>query len=503
MKKRLLAVTAAALSLSGAAYGAEFQPIGTLGIGGAGVARQNGAFTAYWNPAGGAFNDKSFSFMTGAEFGIRGSDGLTENVDKLSKIKFDNLKNLGSTSANPETVADAVKVIGILKDISQRDGNLAISAGVPVGFTIKHLSFGVYGNMEGYVQPMTDSTNILPTQTSGGSVSITAANLLTAVQGTADPGNNAFFNTTQYTTLVNNLKLGGLTDAQAGLVVNVLEQQLKLTGQDPNSMFTSFAQLSGDLATGSTPTNTIDKNTTSVMTKALLYAEVPIAYGHPIDLGRFGKIGVGFAIKPIAGVVYQNQVLLVNNTSGNVKSGDLIKEITKNKKESNSIGIDAGVLWKKSILSVGVVAKNLNSPKFSGPDYQAPADNDPTHKVTIKGKDVTLDPMVRAGVALDPWKWLTIAADMDITKNSSVVPNQAVKSQNVGGGLEIHPWSILKLRVGALKNIAESGNPLIATAGFSLGPLDLDAATSTKTFKVGSNTIPDEVKVQLMLGFTF
>ncbi|MBJ6725638.1 conjugal transfer protein TraF [Geomesophilobacter sediminis] len=511
MKKphQVLAITAALLSFAGAAHAAEWQPIGTLGIGGAGVARQNGAFTAYWNPAGGAFNDKTFSFMTGAEFGVRGNDALTDNVDKLSKIKFDQIKDLGN-NATPDTVANAVKLIGILDDISKRGGNLSISGGVPVGFAIKHLSFGVFGNFEGSVVPVADTTNILPNQTSGNTVTPTDIyNALSHTPGFGSLTNNGFFTDAQRSILIANLTTPTVTAPQATQAVDALQITLAAQGQSADVAFDAASKLTQSIASGSN--SSISNNTSSVVSKALLYAEAPIAYGHPINLGQFGTLGVGVAVKAIAGSVYQNQVLLVNDPSGKaISSGDLGKQLTKNHEQSNNIGVDAGVLWKKSILSVGVVGKNLNKPTFKAPNYQKYT-NDPTTgaivTTTVKGEDVALDPMVRAGIALDPWKWLTIAADMDLTKNKSVGPlNNGVKSQNIGGGVEIHPWSILKVRAGAMKNIAAvdgSTNPLILTAGLSFLFLDLDAAAATKTFKVDNKTIPEELRVQLMAGFSF
>ena len=507
MKKTIIAVTTALVAIAGTALGAEFQPLGAIGIGGAGVARQNGALTAYWNPAGGAFNDKSFSFMTGAEFGLRGNDGLTENVDRLSKLDFDSIKNFNNGAATPQTVGDTIKLISILSDIQKRNGNLAMTAAAPVGFAIKHFSFGLYGNMEGYVQPMPDTTNILPTQTSGGTTAVTATSFFNAATNnglTPDPGPSGYFNAGQRSTMIGVFTSNGLSGAQAAQLVDVIESQVKTSGIPADTVTAASASiLANAFASGSGAT--LDKNTSSVMTKALLYVEAPFAYGHPFNLGAYGVLGIGASVKVIRGTVYQNQVLLVNTPSGsNVKSGDLVKDLTKNQETSTNFGFDLGALWKyQDQLSVGIVAKNLNAPKFTAPTYQRPRTGDPTASDPVRGSDVTLDPQVRAGIAYDPLKWLTFAADLDLTENSAVVPSTTVKSRNLGGGLEIHPVSWFKLRVGAYKNLAISEVGPVATAGLSVGPFDLDGAFSTDTFKVDGNTIPQEIKLQLMCGFTF
>jgi hypothetical protein len=503
MKKKFLAAGAALLCLSGTSFAAEFQPLGTLGIGGAGVARQNGALTAYWNPAGGAFNDKSFSFITGAQFGAKGNDGFTQNVDRLNGIDFNKIKTFND-NATPETFGDVVKLVSVLNDIKNRNGNLAMTASAPVGFSIKHFSFGLYGNMEGYAQPVPDTVNILPTTAGNGSSPVTPAQLLNAV-GTNDPGSVGYFSPSQHAALVATIEANGIPDPTSAIrVADFIEAQLKSTGIPADTALASATSLVTAVGTGSS-TNTIDHNTTSVITKALLYVEAPLAYGHPFDLGEFGVLGIGASVKIIQGTVYQSQVLLLNTASGSsLKSGDLFKEMTKNSETSTNFGLDFGALWKyQDKLSVGIVAKNVNSPKFKAPTYQAPVANNPSLKTDVRGSDVTLDMQVRSGIAYDPLPWLTIAADLDLTENSAVVPSNSVKTRNLGGGLEIHPYSWLKVRAGAYKNLASSEGGPVATAGLSIGPLDLDVAASTDTFKVGSTTLPQEAKAQLMCGFTF
>jgi hypothetical protein len=498
--KSVMVCAAALVSLAGSALGAEFQPLGALGIGGAGVARQNGALTAYWNPAGGAFNDKTFSFVTGGEIGAQGNNGLTENIDSLSKLDFNNIKNFNSGTATPQTVGDVVKLVTILGDIKNKNGSFSVSASAPVGFAVKHFSFGVFGSFEGFAQPLPDTVNLLPNQGSG--TTISATDLYNAAATVPDPGNNGYFSPQQYSDMVAVFTKNGLDPSKAAYLVDVIESQMKGSGVSPSSVTAASTGILNNALTND-GSATIDKNNTSVMTKALLYFEAPLAYGHPFDLGKFGVLGIGASVKVIQGTVYQNQVLLVNTPSP-LKSEDLIKEIRKNSETTTTFGVDLGMLWKyQDTLSIGVVGKNLNSPKFHAPTYQAPQQDNPTASVPVKGSDVTLDPQVRGGIAYDPWHWLTLAADMDITENASVVPNSAVKTRNVGGGFEMHPYSWLKFRLGAYQNLAVSGVGPVGTAGFTLGPFDIDGAASTDTFKVGGTKVPQEAKLQLLCGFTF
>jgi hypothetical protein len=511
MKKMRTAIVLLGLSLPVMAQAVEFQPIGALGMGGAGVARNNGALTAYWNPAGGAFNESPFAFSAGLGIGAMGSDGLAENVDRLKDIKFDDLKNFDSATADATTVGNVVKSLTVLDDIQKRDGVIKLNGQVPIGFAIKHFSFGAFGNFEGFISPRSDITNILPVNTTGTTP--------TNVQGLYDAAvksgpfvKSGYFSDAQLSALTAQFQAAStLTQPQAEQLAFAMDSQLKGSSIPANTTFNALTTtIVPALASGGT--NTFNKNTSSVLTKALLYVEVPLAYGYPLDFGKYGKLGIGAAAKIISGTVYQNQILLVNRPDGSkAGSDDLTKDLTKNSKSSTNFGIDLGALYKYDTwLSVGIVGKNLNSPKFEAPDYDLPGYNGTavvSSLTRVAGEDVKLKPQVRAGIAVDPYSWLTIAADLDITNNDTVAPGTVVgsveKSRNIGGGLELHPYSWLKIRGGAYKNLSESDVGLVLTTGFSLFLLDVDGAFATDTFKVGSTTIPQEAKLQVSMSFAF
>jgi hypothetical protein len=526
MKKLVTAVAIAGLTLPVLALATEFQPIGALGMGGAGVARNNGALTAYWNPAGGAFQESPFAAHIGVGFGIRGSDGLAENVDRVNDIKFDDVKTFNNNS-DAKTVGNLVKMVAIIDDIGTRKGNIALNAQVPVGFAINRFSFGVYGNLEGYIRPMADINNILPntisTDPNNASTKATSVNdLYVAISkngATYQPG--GYFSATERTNLTSQFSSslasdpGGLTAGQkATQLVNAIDIQLKAGNLPADSTYTTLSENLIPILKNPTG-STFDRNTTSVMTKAIQYIEVPLSYGHPFEFGDYGRLGIGATAKVISGTVYQNQILLVNRPNNDsTGSNDLAKDINKNSKGSVNFGLDLGALYKyDKWLSVGLVAKNINSPKFDAPDYGVPEYNAITKKIVtstkkVSGEDVKLKPQLRTGIALEPLSWLTIAADLDLTSNDTVAPGtvvgSAAKSQNVGGGLEVHPYSWLRLRGGAYKNIAKSADiGTILTAGVTLFILDIDGAFATDTFKMGSSSIPQEMKIQMVASFTF
>lgn len=482
------------VSLPSVSKAVEFQTPGALGIGGAGVARDNKALTAYWNPAGAAFNKKTVAFKAGVSAGISGSDGLTENIDRLSDISFDRVVDF-NTSSGAAGVGEVVKTISIIDDINARKGNLSVNAMVPVGVAVRNVAFGIYGGMEGYVQPIADMVNIIPNDVANGGL-VSVSDLVTAVGS----GNSAsgYFSTDQLNQLIAAIRPSVATDAAAQQLAYAIDSQLNNTDLDPETVLSTVEdQLLPALNTAS-PTNTLDLNITSVKTMAFQYVEIPLSYGHTV--GNSGKLALGVTGKLISGTVYQQQMLLINGDD-NLDASDIVDDIRNNKKTSSAIGIDIGALYKyNDKLNFGVVAKNLNSPKFDAPDYDS-WNGDINHPVTISGGTVELKPQVRAGVAFEPLGWLAFAADVDLTENDVVSADTSYKSQNLGGGFEFKPASWLQVRAGAYKNIAMGGSPVL-TAGFRLFVLNVDGAFATDTFEYDGNEIPQEVKVNASVSFS-
>lgn len=119
---------------------------------------------------------------------------------------------------------------------------------------------------------------------------------------------------------------------------------------------------------------------------------------------------------------------------------------------STAFGIDLGAIYRPSSwLQFGLVAKDLNQPKFDAPD----------------GTMFKLVPQIRGGVAIIPYSSLTLTGDVDMTSNKTLVPGQ--KSQMLSLGAEQTLLSeFLSLRVGAFKNIQDAASPITPTAGVGL-----------------------------------
>jgi hypothetical protein len=160
---------------------------------------------------------------------------------------------------------------------------------------------------------------------------------------------------------------------------------------------------------------------------------------------------IGVSGKLIQGAAYTGTATIQGGNDISL-SDDLGKA-----KLSTAFGIDAGAMFRPSSwLRAGIVAKDINRPSFDAPN----------------GQKFYLDPQVRAGVALNPWDTLTLTADIDVTKNKTLVPD--LKSRVISVGAEQTILSeLLSLRIGAFKNTADANSYITPTAGFGIRLLAL------------------------------
>lgn len=498
-----VAAAVCCLLLPVAAGATEFQPLGALGIGGAGVARTSDAYATYWNPAGLAFYEKPFSAKLNAGAGINISSSLAENVDKLGKMDINDLADLtfatGGTlniPANLSVSAQAVEFVGVVNDLKNNGGTLTATPGGVLAFQYRNFGVGAFVTSELASFSVSDTANVRL----GDQANSTLANFATGIGATVGTPAGTLFNAAQRSQIEAAFFNGGnngITAAQATAIVNTLEGQLQ-SGSGNRSGQTSQQLADAMIKVGQSFSNnqgSIADNRSTIELRSIVMADFPIAYGHQFDLGAFGKLGLGAAFKVIRGTVFSSseQVVKLSNSS------DIIKRATDNKADSVNFGVDLGALWRfADMLNVGIVAKNLNSPEFDAPGFPSVLGTQPDGKFRV-------DPQVRMGVAVEPLPWLTVAADCDLSKNSTTLVTR--KSQNLGGGIDLHPVNWFALRLGGYTNLADSSTGPVGTFGFSFGPkwlrLDLDGAASFDTARYKDSTYPREARLEFAMSTMF
>lgn len=526
--KRLLAASVLVAGLAGTVVAAEFQTVGAMGMGGAGVARDMGAYAPYWNPAGLAFAKKSFSTTIGGGAGLRVSEGLADNVDRLAKFTdgtpsaLDNLKNLNTAVADAQKLGDMVNLLTVLKDVSVQKGTLSLNMDLAAGFQVKQFGVGVFMLSEGFGRVLGDYDpttmalrNILPANAAG---AITATDLVGLAGTPAIP--ETFFDTAQRAQLNTALTNAGIVNATDRTnIINALGNSLA-NPANANLPRLSAAQAADTVssilapaiaAAGANPTNNLNNNQTAIMVKNVLFTEIPISYGHSLDLGTLGKLGIGGSFKVVNGRVYQTRIRLTENGQS-VDSKEIVDGFKDNYEQSTNVTVDLGAQWYYSDwLTLGLVAKNLTSPAFKSPELKDQkgrfVDQNGTIGVHVREADVKLKPQARLGLALTPASWVTLAADVDLTENETILQGLDYKSRHFGGGLELSPVTWFKLRGGMYRNLADSEIGPVATAGLTLGIpwvlLEVDGAYGLKEAKYKNSNYPRESRVQAQLVVQF
>lgn len=508
--KKTAAVALLGLALPVAAQAMEFQTPGTIGMGRAGVARTSDAYSTFINPAGLAFYEKAFSMKVGGGLGWNLSSALADANDKASKLDIKQLKfdpNVATAQEAISVTSKSIEAFAILNELKKQGGNFIGSQSGLLAFQFSSYGLGIIetidiGGTVGYV----DNVNVRVGSTTNGATSaINASNLATNMGITSSSSSTysgKLFTQTQFSQIVTALQNAGASATQAPQIAVQVATYLgsangNTTGMTPEQL---VAGVTGLTNTFNPNVDTIDNNKTSIVLKGLILAEVPIGYGYKFDLGKYGKLGVGGAAKVMKGAVAYDDIK-INQSKDSKDSISTAKDQTT---ETTQFGLDLGALWRledvKYIgpINVGLVAKNLNSPKFDGPTVSG-----------TKIDGIKVEPQIRAGIGLDPLSWLSLAADMDLSKNKTVV--DGVDSQLFGGGFEAHfdKWYVLwlALRGGIYKNIAESSNKPVYTAGLSLGPkwlrLDINGALVSEQTTFGNTKVPREAKAEFGLSTSF
>lgn len=483
MKVKILQVLILTILMAGTSFALEFQQMGSFGMGGAGVARTFDGTAAYWNPGALAFAGGDSAIKFGGSVGYRIDDNLAGNVDRLSRLADPTSGDLNleaDAATNLDRAGQAVQLVGIMDEMRQLGNNsLQLNGDAILGVRYKRFATGIFGTLQGAGTPDFDLTNIRMTGINS------HAEFADAIDATTS-GAPSFFSQQQFSAIADAFG-GGQTGANIAFSFDRQLSSSNVTGVSSGFAADALVQIGNSMAPGSTAGN-IDTNQSSLETRGLAYFELPLAYGHPVNLGRFGTLGIGGAVKVMTGRVYISKTTLFNTTSG-----DIFSNITRNHKDSVSWGVDLGALWKWKNVNLGVVAKNLNTPEFSTSGLDSSVDG------------FKIRPQVRSGMSVGLLDWLSVAADIDLTSNETTQPG--VKSRNLGGGLELRPADWFAFRMGAYKNIAASGSGPVATAGFTIGAkwlnMELDAAVSPETGEYKGQSYPREGKVQLSLNSQF
>jgi hypothetical protein len=235
--------------------------------------------------------------------------------------------------------------------------------------------------------------------------------------------------------------------------------------------------------------NSLVVNESGARVRGLAVIESGIGYGHSFF---DGLLSVGANLKYMHGITYTKYVGYQTIEDAELDFGD-----SNLREESGSFGLDIGLMSKPfDFLQVGLVARNVNSPKF-----KTGRDEDPNGR-----KNFTVDAQVRMGAAFFPFSndTLVIATDLDLTENES----------DLLGGYKSRLWSLgaeykipIPLRAGGYMNAASGADhAFVLTGGLGLKvwwlTLDLAGGGSPEqvTIKSNGDKWPSRLNFSAVLG---
>ena len=272
-----------------------------------------------------------------------------------------------------------------------------------------------------------------------------------------------------------------------------------------NNMTYVGARPFASVSASNTP-GTVVNNQTKLTLRGINVSELGVGYGRelPFAPGLFA----GGNLKMLVGRAGYNEFAVVSNDIGD---GGGLSRFEDSYRQSTQPGVDAGLLWDidkswdKAAWRprLGLVGRNLNSPRFKNPEVATRAG---------EGARFPLHGQVRAGAAISPLRWWNFAADVDLTRNTT--PVDGVLSQQLGLGTEINvfnrEWINIPLRAGLSRNIADDSKTAFSLGGgLSLIHMTFDVAIhfspeSQTIQNVGeSREVPNSFGFMAQLGFTF
>ena len=179
-----------------------------------------------------------------------------------------------------------------------------------------------------------------------------------------------------------------------------------------------------------------------------------------------------------------------------------IEDVLDNKNTDYNFGVDLAVYGRWKRLRAGILARNVNAPKFDLPQ--------PTINIQGLRKNLRLNPQVRLGLAYLLLDNLIMAMDVDLTKNKTffgMLPGVESYSQKVHFGIEWTPFTPISLRAGLYRNMSNDEIPIVITAGLGINiwsfHMDIGAAASTTRDKVEGVEWPTEGNVGLSFSLIF
>ncbi|MFH1618937.1 MAG: conjugal transfer protein TraF [bacterium] len=524
LAKTIVLTAVAAFFCSGEAGAEQWKILGPrpMGMGGAFVAVAKGPIAQYWNPAGLAQeeNTSGLELPIGARAEFTG--GVLQDANALGRLvdKYQAVQSAQTAGGkiDADQMATVVKGIATISGMNEPGKGLLADVEGGVNFKFSKIAVSINNYTSVGASPFVDSTNIgLGSATGITGVSFASGGNVTAPADTAsrDTLTTALNSVGTFPQIENMLcGSGGCLNAQlGGLISNetLANTLINATAMTPDQVLAAANIIQENAVQaapviqnlGSGVNNPYSNNQSNLTVRGGSFTELAFGYARPVLIP--GLI-VGGNLKAIFGSVGYTRFNVLQNDAGTT---DALKDYNKNLAKSVRPGIDIGLLMEadKYFTSLpmkprfGLVMRNINSPGFDQPSLAI--NNGESSKLSY-------DSQMRAGLAVSPFNFWTLAMDMDVTKNKT--PVRGYKSRQLSLGTEVNifnrPSINIPLRVGLIKNIADSASKPAYTAGFGINLLhmilDVGGSISSETIKLDDGgTVRSSASVAASLAFLF
>lgn len=519
--KKLISVCLILTACAFSAGAEQWKTLGTrpMGMGGAFVAVAQGPIAQYWNPGGLAM--ASSKTVSGVEIpvtaGIEMTGGIMKNAseigDMAGQLSAVQAAQSGNSAITPAQAADFVKTMSLLSAMNDKGKGamVELAAGADFKFSkiavsvnnftsvglnpyidVNNLNLGVGGTNPGIKFGAGSGTAVL-----AGDYVAAAGDMAAALNKLDGAATNAVYSLlcgggACDATITNNATLANalakyasdntIAAAQVTQAANIISQ---------------YANTAAPVVNGALTGGSYTQNTSNLTIDAASFTEIAFGYGKFMKF--LDGLSLGGNVKMINGRMASSTFAFMQNS----KTGDAFKNMMDNSKSSWAPAADFGALWDvnkkypKLPLNpkVGLVIRNLNSPKFDRPD--------------AVGGTYKLDRQARLGFALQPARFWNLALDLDVTKNKTAV--DGFDSRQLALGTEINvvnkKYFNIPLRGGLMKNIAEKSSKMAYTIGTGVNLLymhfDVAAAVSSDRTTLDDKKIPTRATVSASFGLLF
>ncbi len=388
---------------------------------------------------------------------------LGDYLQVLADIDFSRFQS--PQLQNPGNIADLIELAGTLGNVSDKD-TIAVSATAGTMMQVGHFGVGIrsFGQVGGWINNL-DLINL---------------GLLAGVDQIADDLRQAIaddgFDPTGYDPqILNSESIQKLREAFGGSTANddvlayidyktvELIEQNELDADKIKGAMDALAEIIVASGAG----NSIEDNQTSITGRGFLAVEVPISYGYAVN----DNLSLGVTAKALFGRVYGTQVWAFNDDNT-----EILQDSLDSSNDSVALGLDLAAMYRIPKFQFALVGHNLNSPRFDGYDQSVLLNG--TNQV-VRVPDVVLDPQVTLGGAWFPFKRLMLASDLELLETGTLLNSYDVQRLSFGTELDL---SLIALRLGTFKNLAESDFGWVLTGGVGLNlwalSVDLGGAIS-------------------------